>query len=58
MIKHEDMNIHDIVVYIRDLQHTEEECEWLLVDLQEHTGEWCKDTCRKYYSPGTQAGGT
>jgi hypothetical protein len=46
MIKHEDMNIHDIVVYIRDLQHTEEECERLLLGLQERIAEWCQDTGR------------
>jgi hypothetical protein len=44
MPKQNDMDIHDIVVYIRDLRHTEEECERLLLGAQERIAKYSR--CR------------
>jgi hypothetical protein len=50
MPKHNDMNIHDIVVYIRDLRHTQEECEQLLWGVQERTNEYSRRRMAETYN--------
>jgi hypothetical protein len=46
----QNMNIHDIVMYIRDFSHTEEECEQLLLGLQDHIAEYARRRMAETYS--------